>query len=270
MQVKNIVSKKAFFISAVLIILMCMGNFVFNISKYNGMVDQLVPHPSALTLLSTGSEYVNLVVRLFPFIVIVPASFTYLRDYNSRAVNLIQARSGSKLYFITLALAIFVMTFLIFIIPLTLELLISLIAFPAYSSTISEYDIYYSAGWLDTVQRLPYKSLLDFSRTLYGFLYIFNFSLAASVFAVSVAALSTYKIKFSVLLFLPVYLFLFFLGLIGNRFGLIAHYHNYIFAYDYTIPDGKRHTLFFYMVLVIVLVLSLLRFKQCQKKDTLV
>ena len=272
MQLKKISRQKSFRITYCLILALAVFNVFSNLRYFAGYDSSKIPHPSTLSMISTESTLISIFIRLFPFILVIPAAYTYLSDFESRSINFIQARSSKGVYCASLILAVLTMTFLCFFVPFLLELALLLIAIPSNGTVLSIVENHYSESWGLWMKNLPFKEILGISRNLYIVFHMFLVSLTAAIFGLVIAALSTFRIRFKVFLLLPIYLFLFFTEQFGNLLSsrISTTYYHYVFAYVPYYSRPKLSFIAFFLVMMLSLLFSIVIFYRRSKQDTLV
>lgn len=152
---------------------------------------------------------------LFPFLIVLPHSISYIQDVDCGALPLLTTRGGRKRYVFSKLVVCFLGNIMIILIPFLLNLLLCHIAFPVNeNSSLWFYGLWdYGSFFLGTnytVQTdygvLPFLRLFLYSPTLYNVLYILILSLASGIAGVFVLCLSFFFCKQKAPLFLPVFL----------------------------------------------------------------
>lgn len=152
---------------------------------------------------------------LFPFLVVLPHSLSYIQDVECGILPLLITRGNRKRYLFSKLSACFFGNVVIILIPFLLNLLLCHIAFPVNENSSRWYYgvLDYSGILLGTNNlfqtdygALPFLRLFLYSPTLYNVLYILILSFASGVFGVFVLCLSFFFRKQKAPLFLPVFL----------------------------------------------------------------
>lgn len=271
-QISAISQRKSYQFSFLVVFMLCMYNYLLNLQQFNGFEVTNIPHPTALLSYSATSHVANYLVQLFPFLLVIPAAFTYMTDDKTKSIYLHQIRGGRRNYYASLALAVFIMTFLCFFIPFMLELLLSLIAFPTDSIITDAGEQYYSQAWELRVNNYLYGNILGMSKIAYAVFHAVIYSATAAILALLLTAISTFRIHFKVMLFLPVYLLLFFTNQAGEQLNtpVNSKYYNYIYAYIPSSHEGTRYPLAFFIILIVLLLISLSVSYLRSREDSLV
>ena len=192
-------------------ILMCglvALNFIVNINEYAGYNVWNMYHPMRLVLLSDYSSLGFAFMQYIPFLLVVPAAFSFFNDRTCRENIIIEAKSNRKAYYIGTLLATFVTTFLIFTIPLLVELLLNCITFPLLAlgeqSNISLFDN------TSIIESYLFYGLWLYNPYLYTFLMILIFGVVCGIMACFAAAVSLIgRNQFKVMIFVPVYVLMY-------------------------------------------------------------
>ncbi|MFP3156349.1 hypothetical protein LQZ18_18375 [Lachnospiraceae bacterium ZAX-1] len=208
-------------------------------------------------------------ILLYPILVVIPAGFSYAEDYETKNIVNVVARVGKKNYYAGKTIAVMATTFGVFTLPFLLEIILNCISFPLEAtgnlSYYSIYDFEYNHElsnyfWLDLYLGWPY---------LYAVVCILFLGLVSAVLSVLVLAVSTFKIKYKVFLFLPVYILLFLFDNVTNIFGELSFstsYQSYLLLYTYA---PKNYAVCF-AVLGAISAFSLFAIYYHAKKDVLI
>ncbi|MGG0717219.1 hypothetical protein ABE096_06415 [Robertmurraya massiliosenegalensis] len=270
MQFKVIFEKK----SALTILFLLMGiiliNYFTNVVTYKGTDVIAMYHPMKLLTLSSFSEYSFYILQYFPLIVVMPAGFSLFTDKQGNQYIFIQSRVGAHRYYWGKLIVVFLVTFFIFTVPFLLEILLSTIAFPMMAtgdpSNLSTYD----ASYMNTVNMYLLSDLYIYSPYIYAIFFTLIFGLFSGILAVFTVSISTFSIKYKVLLFLPVYLLLYFLGMLKQLFPTMSVETNYFFylAFYHPLQNASNSLFFFILFALILLFLSILIVVLKIRKDT--
>ncbi len=152
---------------------------------------------------------------LFPFLIVLPHSISYIQDIDCGALPLLTTRGDRKRYVFSKLTACFLGNVVIILIPFLLNLLLCHIAFPSNENSarwvygVLQYDgilLGTNHSYQTAYGALPFLRLYLFSPTLYNVLYILILSLASGIVGVFVLCLSFFFHKQKAPLFLPVFL----------------------------------------------------------------
>ncbi|WP_304941949.1 hypothetical protein [Vallitalea guaymasensis] len=269
MQIKSILNHKEVFITVCILMLFVFINYFSNIIKYNGKDISDMYFPMKLLLLSSGSGPINYYfMQYFPLLVIIPVGFSYVHDRDSKEIIYIQSRVGLKHYYIGKIISVFLVAFFVFTIPFIIEMIFNCIAFPMNATgDLSNVNIY-EKSYIEAVKNYFYYNLYVIHPYIYTLFITLVFGVICGILNVFVVAISMYNIKFKILLFLPVYILLYGIGMIGHIFPSIKVSLSY---FDYlSIFDCSRKSLLGYcLIIVLILLVSIVMTMTKSRKDSL-
>jgi hypothetical protein len=269
MQLKVIWERKVATFILFLLISLMLVNYFNNVFTYRGTDVINMYHPMKLLTLSSYSEYSYYIMQYFPLLVVIPAGFSYFADKHLNQFIFIQSRVGARNYFLGKLIVVFLVTFFVFTVPFLIEILLNILAFPTTAvgdpSNRSTYEL------IDLFNMYLFSSLYKFSPYLYALFFTLVFGFFSSVLAIFTVAVSTFPIKFKVLLFLPVYVLLYLLGMVKQLFPAVTFETTYFFYLGFYHPlrDSTSSLLVFFSFTMILLVLSVLIISIKMKKDAL-
>lgn len=213
MQLSVIWQKKVATVIFFLLMTLVLVNYFSNVWTYQGTDVVDMYHPMKLLTLSNWSKYSFYLMQYFPLLVVVPAGIALFTDKQLNQYIFIQSRLGARYYLLGKMIVVFSVTFFVFSVPFLIEILLNLIAFPVSAvgdpSNIGIYDVSYISG----VHMQLFSGLYIQSPYLYAVVFTLFFGVFSGVLALFTVAVSTFPIKFKVLLFLPVYLLLYLVSL---------------------------------------------------------
>lgn len=216
MQIRTIIDKKVAIIMLIVLSVMVLVNYFDNLRFFDGMpVDSLID-PMRILMLSVedyNSASVKFVfLQFYPVLVILPAALSYASDRSNGTDIFIITRFDKKKYYIGKLIAVFVVTFCVFFIPLIMEVILNLIAFPSAARGNFGGDSLYSESYISMMERIMFLGTFKVSSRLYAFISIFLFAFISGVLSVFVLAISMYFNKYKVFLLFPVYVLLYGVG----------------------------------------------------------
>lgn len=207
------------------------ANFIINVMKY--WQKELAIRPSFLEI-SVLSESNNIgwyLVSFFAFLVVLPGGLSLAIDRKTKEDILWCTRCGGRRnYMVSRMLSVFLVTFLCFAIPLLMELLLNLLAFPMEARGNFNGGELYRESY-DTMVK-PYFMFHSyyFYPVLYALVRIGITGLMAGMLSLVPLACSCVFSKYYAYLLVPVYLLLSLLEKTTFRFFGIKFCHNY---YEY-------------------------------------
>lgn len=247
-DVKLLLNQKGAKICLIIIMAFVVFHFLSNVVFYRGYDLMDMYHSMNLLMLSEdgGGAIKYFFLQIFPFLVILPGSFSYLKDKQTGMNIFWENRQGRSNYYMTRLIAVFLVTFFVFFVPLLLEIILNCISFPFQATgNLMELDAYH-ASYADYVSKFLWKGL--FIKAPYLYAVIMNLCVAVTAGVLSMLAFSIsllFKIRYKVILFFPIYLILMGLVLLEKAMlwlGVSFNYFDYLSLYDST---PKSEVLFF-------------------------
>lgn len=219
----------------------------------------------------------NIFEAVFPFIVVIPFSFSYLTDLSVKIHPYLIGRMGRRNYFAGKIVTTFIGSFIIIFIPFFINLILCNITFPWNNNHIfGDYNALNYAETLlgtnitiNTVQSgLPFLKLYLYSPMAYNILYLCILSAFSGLLGVFSGLFSFYITKFKILLFVPVYLVFY----LGNFLNVLAHkFDTFIdfklIDYMYVNPFFGKSLIVPLCFIVAVVLFSTFSFKYACKKE---
>ncbi len=189
LELKNCLHRKEFKFIFLLMMLISIGSFLFSCfykwggNQYGGSLLYVRSAYEMSIIQGTGGLIISALCFLLPLFAVLIYSDTYYSDSQSGVYKSILTRTDPKVFLWTKSLVISVVTFFTFFIPLLINQLLCLIAFPTQgfdnNQGLPPYDIgiqNYSSEWMFDLVRLQ-------SPFLYNLIYTTLISLAATIFA---------------------------------------------------------------------------------------
>ncbi len=99
MQVNALVKRKNVAAVYFAMLILVLINYLGNVLKYRGSDLMTMVHPMKLVLLSDYSALGFYFMQYFPFVVIIPAAFSFISDKNSKEITYIRSRVGARNYY---------------------------------------------------------------------------------------------------------------------------------------------------------------------------
>ncbi len=267
-QMNIIFRRKTAMITFYIMIIFVICNYISNVLTYNGYDILEMYEPVKLLLLSdenVNSPFGFYFMQIYPFIVVLPAGFSLSVDKQSNTMLFLCSRVGNRNYFIGKIIAAFFAALIIFFIPLSLEVILNYFSFPKEAMG-NLYNLgVYSQNYIDIVKSYPFSQIYVTHPYIYVIGWSILFGVAAGMLNVITIAVSTFRIPYKVLLFLPVYFILNAMYWIGDYFGRpISHF----FFLRMFVPNQPGY-LIFYGVIFILFLLSIVVIIKKGKKDYL-
>lgn len=256
-NIKWLLGRKEAGIAFGVLLFLCLLNFVRNVNEFHGEDVIRMYEPMKLTLLSFNrvnfqADMTFLVMQVYPILVTIPAGFALLEeDLQNRGIYQV-SRVGRKNYLMGKVVSAFFVTTFLFSLPFLLEMGLYLISFPKEALGDLSNLAYLSPEYAEQVKRYWLSEIYMKCPMVYHVLGILMFGFVSGLFgAFTVACSEVIRFRFRVLLFLPAFLLINGIGMVGNLLGNTnISVMNYLFLYC----DEDLDVWFFGVVLTFVLV----------------
>lgn len=209
MQFREMLSKKTTVLAYLIILLFVCANFLGNVFSNREIqyITQMYDLVKKLTW-SSWSVSGQYFMQLFPLLAILPSATAWITEKNSGIHAYIRSRTGERAYWHGKICAAFSVSFLVFVIPFLMELILSVCCFSMKSKgDPSGFD------YLTTVEegkKYVFSQLFYGNRILYAFIFILMISGTAGVFAMFNLFVTTLPgFRYKIFAFFPVYIVLF-------------------------------------------------------------
>lgn len=251
----------AFYIMLVLV----FCNYISNVLQYRGYDINEMYQPVKLLLLSDeniNAPWRTYLMQIYPVLVVLPAGFSFMVDRQTNMMLFLWCKVGKKNYFIGKVIAAFFTAFLVFAIPMLLEVLLNYLSFPnGAMGNLLNLSIY-SDEYINIVKNYPFYNIYITHPYIYVIGWICVFGITGGMLNVITIAISTFHIPYKVLLFLPVYFVLEGIYWIGNLFGLkLSHFFflPMFFAYQ------SGYIIFYGIILALFILANIIIGIRCKK-----
>lgn len=255
-QLTIIKEKKSYYLMFLLMFGWVLCNYFHNVFQYAGRDILDMYQPMRILTLADSGLYFYILMLLYPIIVIIPASFSYLYDQDVGEQIFLQSKIGITNYYLGKLVAVMIATFFVFTVPFLLEIILNCISFPLGATGLTTNINVYDNIELNNIQKLLFPNLYIKSVYAYTIISTLLFGAASSIIAGFSLALSMkFKFKFKALLLLPTYIMLYMTGLTGDVFQgtkLQTSYHSYFDLFDI----GEKNTLAYIFIGFILLGIS--------------
>ena len=260
-QIKVLIESWSTVFVWILLIGFVAANYLHNCSSNIKIhyVSEMYDPIKTLTL-SGWSAAGGIFMYVYPLILVIPTAMLFYNDKSSRVNVYIQERSGFRSYYYGSAIAVIVLTFLLFTIPFMIELLLAFLCFDNNSIRDPSGLQYYAV--LPDLDKLLFHDIWIISPQLYGLVMTLRFGVMSGVFSLFNYSFTTSpKIKYKMLTIIPLISLLYALMLI-DRFipG--------VFTYILVIPmfeSTNENEIIWDILMIILLMISLLKLKANEK-----
>ncbi len=268
MQICTLFHRKSTIIMYFLMYLLVFCNFFYNVWQYYGYNYWNMCHPMKLSFLNSYSIMGFYFLQFYPLLLLLPAAFAYFEDKSSKEIVFIQARTNRKSYYAGTMLAVFITTFLVFTGPMLVEMGLNCIAFPLEAIGDQSNVNLFSELYNEIVQYYLFHSLWLQNPFVYTFLMILIFGIVTGVLACFATAFSmVVNLKYKVLLFIPVYLFLYLIAALGRVLGL--NYSTNYFSYLTLLEFDYLNETAYLAVIIGIVVATIVMVSIKMKRDEL-
>lgn len=250
------------------VFLLVAYHYVSNVLMYQGSDVTNMYHPMSILLMTSQNDENSLLIQLLPFLVVIPAGFSVIDDKNSGEIIYIRQRITSFQYYFSKGIAVFVVTFLTFFIPLFLEIILNCIAFPLGSSGSPSNFSIYEPGYVISVGHYFLSSVFIETPYLHAIIMTAAFAFFCAVFGLFSAAVSTLGFKLKVFVFLPAYVFLYMTAYI-RYFINVSFYTSYSYYLYFHLGTPYLNWKCYYMLLILLIAVSVLLLFRASRKDCL-
>ncbi len=231
MQIKVLFQRKGVYITSLIILLLVIQNFLDNVFSlaYQDVIHMCAPY-KLLMLSDMGKNF--LLFLLYPFLIVLPAAFSYMDDTNNRETNFICSRVGVKNYYLGKLAAVFVVTFVAVIIPLLMDYFLNVVSFPL-GATGDKYNIdYYQPVSRERIGNYFLVGIYVKAPYFHAFISTLFFGVCSGIFGCFAAAVSFLRVRYKVFLFLPFFILYNISLRLGNMFGFYTELSDYLIIHD--------------------------------------
>lgn len=216
LQIGILLEKKVAIISFFIMLGLVLYNYYLNVVQYEGTYTNMMIQPMRLLFLSSEEQYTANIkfsfLQYYPLFVVLPAGLFYASDVQSKMNIYLSQRLGNIKYLFGKMIAVFIVTFAVFTIPLLLEMGLNCIAFPLEANGNFYGNGIYTEIYVNSVSRYMFLGVFKISPYLYALISILLFGVVSGVLAMFTVAVSMFFSKYKVLLLLPVYVLLYGMG----------------------------------------------------------
>lgn len=254
-QCKIIYKQKLFIITILIIYSFIIINYIRNIRQFYGADISAIIHPMKMTLLNTYGKMGFYFMQYIPLILVLPASFSFMNDKSNDTKVYLSAKFGAKNYYYGKIIAVFIMTFLAFSIPLIFEYVLNIVSFPIQAigdrCNLPTFDSTYQQ--MET--RYLFSELWKYNPYIYFFVFIMMFSFVMASFSSFVVSITMLPIvKFKILAFLPAYCVFTLSNAFDSILGIRMNYQDYLMAFD----SGEKITSLYMIISLLLLLISIM------------
>ena len=229
MQIYVIFKRKSTIFMYFFMYVLMLLNFTCNAFQYYGYDLYHMYSPLKMVFLGDFSPLGFYFMQYYPFLVIIPAAFTYFNDKSSNELIFIETRADKKSYYWGNIFATFITTFFIFTVPLLIEVILNCVAFPIEAVGDLTNMGMFEEVYQNVISRYLFSALWISNPYLYTVAMIVLFGSVSGILACFAAAISMLDcFKYKILIFIPVYVVLYAISAFQMMFQL-KYTTNYFF-----------------------------------------
>lgn len=247
--------RKGFQISFLVLVLYALFVSLFYAFEQRGYDVSELYHPAVLSGINSYCDYAGIFHLLFPFLAVMPGGFLLFNDKSTKTNLYLLSRKGRRQYYFSKTVAAFLAAFLAFTLPFLMELLLNLLIFPQNGGRMmSGWPMYSEVTMSEIGSYAMFGSLFARSVYLYYLCALLLLGVFAGCASVFVLGISTFRLGYKVLLFLPMFLLNYILNNINSFIPSIRFKMNlddYYCAYGGVSQDSK-----FYFAAVMLALLA--------------
>lgn len=227
-------------------LIMIIANFIGNVLYFQGEDAAVMVHPMRLLLLSYDRTNFNasntlLLILLYPILAVCPAGFSLAKEQQLGVKVYFVSRQGRFTYQISRFLSAFLTTMIVFTVPFLLEILLNCLSFPmSAGGNLANLSVY-SDKYINGVNQYLMKKIYLFSPYLYAVAGTILFGAVSGLLGVfTVAVSSLIRVRYNILLFLPVFIMLNFLTTLFEdslKTAASAKWYDYLLLFDEEIKN---------------------------------
>lgn len=199
-------------------------------------------------------------IQLFPFIVVIPAGFSYMNDKNNDTDIFIRGRMGNRSYIRNKLTSSFIVSFMTYWIPFMIEIGILLIAIGPMANGDPSGISDYTESMQYSIDHYLFKDIYESHPIMYAILEVTMWATTVGALGCFSVCASLFGLKVKALVFLPVYILIYVAGFIGEALKLpyTTNYMWYMNSYDDHSKNDFIIWIFDALVLVVCVVIGMI------------
>lgn len=237
---------------------------IYYLLQFQGSYEYSLPSADTLFIGNSGGLIWQFLALVFPFIIALPYSFSFLNEQKSGVQMYVQSRKTRKEYYYGQLVTCFLGTALLFLIPFLLNILLNALAFPVngndYISTHDSFD----SNWANAImgdgfyRQTLYKGMMlkevviEYPQ-IYNVLYTFWISIVSGIMAMFTYTVSLILQKKAIYLLLVNYLIFSIFSVVDRIVETVSYVYVNINLTDY-LSNGHFNKGIFLPVYILILV----------------
>ncbi len=265
-QLRCILEQKFVYVTFLILLALIMVHYFSGTESYNGFDIVTMYNPTVFLSISGCVDGDTRILQLLPLLIVLPAAFSYVIDRNSKIQPVIFTRTTAGKYYLAKSMAVFLVTFLTFVLPFLIELGLYCIKYPVDAAGITN-DGVFSDTYKIFVSGMMTPWLFALNVYVNAIVNILVIGATCGIVAVFAMAVSTFVKKFWVIVFLPIFILFYGLAKIGEvlETKYSMNYVDYFTLYSY----GQRKFLYFFLIMAVLLIISVVILCIESRKDWL-
>lgn len=265
-------NKRNFWIAMFLWLFYCIISYAYSLYLYRGWDVSSTLNAASLFIGNTDTApFCKYFLIMFPFVVILPFSFSYFEDKATETHTFYTTRIGKKNYILSKAIVCFCGSFLIIFIPFLLNMLLNQITYFENENTYDHvrFSAIYCKSFINDApvngsKMFLYPLYIKY-QILYNIIYTFMISIFSGILGLFAFACSLKIKKYKILIFAPVYALFLLTKLAGEPF---SYYGELLYFVMVERSNGLNVGLFF-LFCVCLMAFSLISLRLEYSKEDL-
>lgn len=213
-QIRFLLKQKEAILTIILLFWIIIINYLSNVFAFRGIDVSQMYHPMKLLTISYNRINYNanstlLIVMLYPFLVSLPAGFSYIKEHQTKEEIFFITRLGREKYIISKLFAVFFVTTIVFLIPFLTEIFMNCLSFPLNAQCDLSNLSVYSTEYSEMVHNYFGYPIFLYSPVLYAVSGTVFFSILSGIIAMFTVSISfVISVRYRVALLLPAFILL--------------------------------------------------------------
>lgn len=281
-NMKIMLKRKSFWYVLTFMLIIAIGMYAMNVLKYKGYNIDNAPDACASYYLDYGNAYAPYILFLFPILLVMPYADIHMKDCVNGTNLLYLTRSKRREWYFAQALVVMIGTFIVFLIPSLLNILLNAITFAENGNYVQTGDYQYSYNYFwglegnnimrDVLEKgAKLGSIICNSPQLYNVMYAFLIAGTGAVLAYFAYAISMILGKGKIYIYLLVFVIVQFISL----FDVVAYTYMPVYVCcnfsEYLLSGfrkvGCSYSLFFGMLAVLCIISTILIGAKAKKSE---
>lgn len=141
-QINTMFTKKEFKVAAVIALFYSCFAFAFTLTEFSGIDISKIKDANQLVCFSQSNRLWFFFSLLYPFLLVLPFSTSYIDDYKNQLLPVYISRTSRTIYYVSKLVASFFGTFLIIAVPFFINLILCNVFLPHNQNTwLGEYQM---------------------------------------------------------------------------------------------------------------------------------